>query len=111
LIFTLKSAHNFPAKRFALRTAWRTSSPRRAGEGHAFGEGGSGASTSGTGPNGKKCFTGSEYFTVREIEDFEIRDERSLPSQSCAAVISQNPAREKSQKRVNLSRGNLDRAE
>jgi hypothetical protein len=90
-LFTLKNPHNFPARKFALttekmhkaiicRSSWGPHfhdlgvrdkcSTTTASDTCDFGRG----YVNDTGLDGKHFFTGSEKFTVKEIEVFEITD-------------------------------------
>jgi hypothetical protein len=90
-LFTLKNPHNFPPRKFALKAekknqaiaCWDTWGPHfwdisvsdncnkgSSSQTGAFG----GHYVNDTGLDGLTLFTGSERFTVKEIEVFEIRD-------------------------------------
>jgi hypothetical protein len=75
-LFTLKNPHNFPARRFLLKAEKKdeviycdsnycnTNTRSFTSLGDSY--------TNATGLEGKRVFTGSEHFQVKEIEVFEV---------------------------------------
>jgi hypothetical protein len=87
-LFTLKNPHNLPARRFALKAErqnkalycmssrgpcfWDIGVSNDCNSNTSNGSCLGGSYVNDTGLHGKKVLTGSKYFTMKEIEIFEI---------------------------------------